>query len=132
MRATAVIARPSAALTPHMCLQLSGTDTAIPCDQVPPEQLWLGSRIHHRTLLRDPETLSPQAQRYSLHPAGHPQGYQDCFDAFVADSYAAAGGAAVDGLPTFADGLRAARITEAVLTSAATDGAWTRVPGGVA
>ena len=34
-------------------------------------------------------------------PAGHPQGYQDCFDLFVADVYAAiATGAAPDGLPT--------------------------------
>ena len=44
-------------------------------------------------------------------PAGHPQGYQDCFDAFVADTYAAIAGEAPDGLPTFTDGLRAARIT---------------------
>ena len=33
-------------------------------------------------------------------------------DAFVADSYAAIAGAAPDGLPTFADGLRAAALTE--------------------
>jgi predicted dehydrogenase len=52
-------------------------------------------------------------------PAGHPQGYQDCFDSFVADTYATLSGAAPDGLPTFADGLRAARITAAVLESAA-------------
>ena len=55
-------------------------------------------------------------------PAGHPQGYQDCFDAFVADTYraVAAGSAeAIDGLPTFADGVRATRITDAVLRSSA-------------
>jgi predicted dehydrogenase len=55
--------------------------------------------------------------RYTVVPAGHPQGYQDCFDAFVADTYAALAGETPDGLPTFADGLRAARITEAVLES---------------
>ena len=59
-------------------------------------------------------------------PAGHPQGYQDCFDAFVADTYAALAGDAPDGLPTFADGLRAARITAAVLQSAQKQ-AWVEV-----
>jgi hypothetical protein len=28
----------------------------------------------------------PAAARYSIVPAGHPQGYQDCFNAFVADT----------------------------------------------
>jgi predicted dehydrogenase len=51
-------------------------------------------------------------------PAGHPQGYQDAFNAFVADSYAAIGGARPDGLPRFEDGLRAVRVTEAVLAAA--------------
>jgi predicted dehydrogenase len=49
-------------------------------------------------------------------------GYQDAFNAFVADSYAAIAGHAPDGLPTFDDGLRAVRVTEAVLESAATSG----------
>jgi predicted dehydrogenase len=64
--------------------------------------------------------MSPAAARYAVVPPGHPQGYQDCFDAFVADVYAAVrDGTPPDGLPTFADGLSAARITEAVLASAA-------------
>jgi predicted dehydrogenase len=77
--------------------------------------------------LRDPVTLSPAAAAYATVPAGHPQGYVDCFDAFVAEVYAAIReGAAPDGLPTFADGLRAARITDAVLESARTGG-WVEV-----
>ena len=36
---------------------------------------------------RDPATLSPAAARFASLPAGHPQGYADCFDAFVADVY---------------------------------------------
>jgi predicted dehydrogenase len=58
---------------------------------------------------------------------GHPQGYVDCFTAFVADVYAAAAGNPPDGLPTFADGLRAALITDAVVTSAAR-GSWVELP----
>ena len=74
-----------------------------------------------RSSSRDPAQLDPAAAPYAVLPPGHPQGYQTCFDAFVADTYRAvrAGdAAAVDGLPTFADGARAAAITDAVLRSA--------------
>ncbi len=40
-----------------------------------------------------------------------------------ADAYAAIAGAAPEGLPTFADGARSARVVDAVLASAAAD-AW--------
>jgi predicted dehydrogenase len=53
-------------------------------------------------------------------------GYQDAFNAFVADAYAAIRGERLDGLPTFTDGLRAALIAEAVLTSAEI-GEWVEV-----
>jgi hypothetical protein len=59
---------------------------------------------------------------YSV-PTCHPQGYQDCFTNFVRDVHAAVHGDPPDGLPTFADGLRAASLTEAVLQSART-GEW--------
>ena len=48
------------------------------------------------------------------------------FSAFVADVYAAVRGQKPDGLPTFDDGLRAAAITEAVVTSSASS-TWTEV-----
>ena len=61
----------------------------------------------------------PTPRGSTVTPPGHPQGYQDCFDAFVADTYAAIRGESPEGLPTFADGTRAAVITGAVLDSAA-------------
>jgi predicted dehydrogenase len=76
--------------------------------------------------MRDPETLSAEVQRFSVIPAGHPMGYQDAFNAFIADTYAAVRGEMPDGLPTFADGLRQVRITQAVLSSATT-GDWVDV-----
>ena len=76
---------------------------------------------------RGAEASTPDAARYNIVPVGHPQGYLDCFTAFVADVYAAAAGNPPDGLPTFADGLRAALITDAVVTSAAS-GKWVEVP----
>ena len=54
-------------------------------------------------------------------PGGHPQGYADCFDAFVADTYTAIRGEdAPDGLPIGDDGVRAVAITAAVLEAART------------
>ena len=100
---------------------------ALAFDQEQPEQLWSGSRQAEAIVRRDPESLSPAAARYATLPGGHPQGYADCFAAFVADFYEAVRtGRAPDGLPVFADGLRATRITEAVLASAST-GEWVDV-----
>ncbi|MBI0296015.1 hypothetical protein JBE04_16445 [Streptomyces sp. PRKS01-29] len=51
-------------------------------------------------------------------PAGHPQGYGDCFTAFVSDAYAAMHGEQPRGLPVVEDGVRSAHLVEAVLRSA--------------
>lgn len=74
---------------------------------------------------------SSAAQQLSYLPAGHPQGYQDAFNALIAQCYKSFAGEKVEGLPTFEDGLRAAKITAAVLKSAET-GAWVDVEGVVA
>jgi predicted dehydrogenase len=109
----------------RLTFSLDGAAESLAFDQENPETLWIGARAVNSQLLRAAAD-SPAAARYSVVPAGHPQGYQDCFDAFVADTYAAVAGAAPDGLPTFGDGLRAARLTGAVLESART-GSWVDV-----
>ena len=75
-------------------------------------------------LVRDPNQGSAEQRRLSSLPAGHAQGYAQCFESYVADSYAAVDayngeGEVPEGLPTFADGLRAALICDAMLRSAA-------------
>jgi predicted dehydrogenase len=107
-------------------LEVTGADATLSFDQESPEELWVGRRSTSEIVVRDPTHLSPGAARYAVLPAGHPQGYQDCFDAFVADTYRAIRTAEVDGLPTFADGARAVEITDAVLRSAST-GSWEEV-----
>ena len=75
----------------------------------------------------DVAPLAPLEEFLSTLPAGHGQGYNDCFDLFVADAYAAMRtSTAPDGLPLIADGVRAARIADAVLASARTH-SWTEV-----
>jgi predicted dehydrogenase len=95
-------------------------------EQERPDRLWVGGAAGGTILERGSGFSAVEAHRFECVPAGHPQGYQDCFDAFVADVYATMDGFAPDGLPTFADGYRAAVLTEAVLTSAA-DGGWVEV-----
>jgi predicted dehydrogenase len=125
---TLVVSQVAAGRKNRLYLEVSGTDASLAFDQEDPDRLWLGRRDESRLLVRDPATLSPPAARVNSLPPGHAQGYQDAFNSFVADSYAAARGDDPDGLPLFTDGARSARVVDAVLASAAADGAWTDVP----
>src|SRR3954465_533988 len=123
-----VISQISAGRKNRLWLELDGAEEALQFSQEEPESLWVGRREAVTLVKRDPEHLSAAAQQYAVLPAGHPQGYADCFDAFVAEVYAAIdSGEAPDGLPRFTDGLRATRITEAVLNSAREE-RWVDVP----
>jgi predicted dehydrogenase len=103
----------------RLLLSLDGSKECLVFDQENPDSLWIGGVKSNQQLMRGADD-SAAAAPYTTVPGGHPQGYQDCFDSFIADTYAALAGRCPDGLPTFADGLRAARITEAVLESSAT------------
>jgi predicted dehydrogenase len=125
-----VISQVSPGRKNRLQFEVAGAEATLSFDQEQPESLWVGRRASSEVAVRDGAHLAPAAAPYSVLPPGHPQGYQDCFDAFVADTYRAirAGDAGViDGLPTFADGARAADITDAVLRSAR-GGTWEEVP----
>ena len=107
-----------------LTVEIAGTSESLRFEQEQPEALWIGRRARSELMLRNTEELHPDAARLSVIPPGHPLGYQDAFSAFVADSYAAMRGEAPEGLPTFEDGLRAVRVTDAVLASHAS-GTWT-------
>jgi len=124
---TLLISQMAAGRKNALTLELHGSQQSVRFEQERPEELWIGERSGSRMLLRDPATAAPDAARLQRVPAGHAMGYQDAFNGFMADAYAAMRGAAPEGLPTFADGYRAAVLTEAVLHSAAHDGQWTEV-----
>lgn len=109
-----------------LTIELAGTEASVRFEQEQPDTLWLGRTDASSIIPRDPARLAGDAARLSVVPAGHPMGYQDAFNAFVADAYAAIGGHAPDGLPGFDDGFRAVRVTEAVLASSAS-GNWMEV-----
>jgi predicted dehydrogenase len=123
-----VVSQVSAGRKNRLWIEFDGADETLAFDQEQPEELWCGRRQAVTILRRDPAALSPGAARYAFLPGGHPQGYADCFDAFVADFYdGIRSGVPVDGIPTFSDGLRAALITDAVLTSSREE-RWVDVP----
>ena len=121
-----VISQISAGHKNQLRYEIAGADATVVFDQEQPDSLWVGRRRGTEILARDPAALAPAAAAYVTVPPGHPQGYQDCFDAFVADTYRAiaeGGSAAIDGLPTFVDGARAVDVTDAAVRSSAT-GRW--------
>jgi predicted dehydrogenase len=126
---TTVLSQISAGRKNQIWLELAGSGESLAFNQEEPETLWRGRREHAILVKRDAQAMHPEAAKYAVLPAGHPQGYADCFDAFVGEVYdAIRGGEPADGLPRFADGLRAARITDAVLTSAS-ERRWVELSG---
>lgn len=109
-----------------LSFEISGSAEAVAFEQENPETLWLGRRTRSEVLPREVSLLSPDAARLSIVPSGHPLGYVDAFTALVTDAYAAIRGDRPEGLPDFHDGVRAARVTDAVLRSADA-GAWVDV-----
>ena len=110
----------------RLWFELDGSARSAVFDQENPESFWTGTSDGSQVFARASDSGSAEQRRLSYLPAGHAQGYGDCFAAFVADTYAAIGGDESDGLPTFADGLRSARIVDAVMRSAATS-EWTKI-----
>lgn len=123
-----VVSQVSAGRKNRLWLEVDAAHAALAFDQEDAETLWCGGRDTTTLVRRDPGVMRGSAGRLAVLPPGHPQGYQDCFDLLVADVAAAVrGDAPPEGLPLFADGLRAARITDAVLRSAR-EQAWVDVP----
>ncbi|MFB9378448.1 Gfo/Idh/MocA family protein [Kineococcus gynurae] len=127
--ASTVISQVSAGRKNRLWFELDGSRGSAVFDQENPETVWLGGPEVDRVLHRDPGAGSPEQRRLATLPAGHAQGYAQCFELFVADTYAAIRGERPDGLPTFADGARSARIVDAVLRSV-DEGTWTPISNG--
>ncbi len=128
---SAVITQLAAGRKNRLWVEVDGMQQSAVFNQELPEQLLLGDDEGYRTLVRDPTHGSSEQRRLATLPAGHAQGYAQCFEAYVADSYAAIDAAAghgerPDGLPTFADGVRAATVCDAMLRSVA-ERAWVDV-----
>lgn len=115
---TATISQVSAGRKNRLWFEFDGEHRSAVFDQESPETVWLGTLDAEHIVRRDPRVGSDEQRRLSVLPAGHAQGYAECFDAFVADTYAVIRGEEREGLPTFADGLRSSKVVDAVVKSA--------------
>jgi predicted dehydrogenase len=104
-----------------LVLEVDGSQKALRFEQENPELLWVGSSSESTILNRDPRNLSPDAQRLTKLPAGHPEGYFDAFVSFMRDVELAIQGGEPFGLPSFRDGVRSSVLTNAVIASSKTN-----------
>ncbi|MFT4028825.1 MAG: Gfo/Idh/MocA family oxidoreductase [Protaetiibacter sp.] len=120
----------AAARKNRLWFELDGTAGSAAFDQEQAETAWFGDPAGAHIFARNPSAGSAEQRRLSILPAGHAQGYAECFAAFVGDSYRLMAGHRVEGVPTISDGVRAARVVEAVLESAA-NGSWVPIEKGL-
>jgi predicted dehydrogenase len=113
-------------------LEINGRSASLRWLQERQNELWIGHHDRANAVLsKDPADLANDARRYTHLPAGHQEGWADAFFNLIADAYrwiadGATARAKPAALPTFADGLRSARLVEAMLRSHAGGGVWTQ------
>ena len=121
------VSQVSAGRRNRLWFEIDGAKASVAFDQEDSERLWIGLPDQREEIfVRGPAAGSSEQRRLSVLPAGHAQGYGNCFDAFVADTYRAFQAERPEGLPTFDDGLRSALIVDRVIASARTR-AWTSI-----
>lgn len=117
--ATVTVSQVSAGRRNRLWFEIDGAKAAVAFNQEDSERLWIGLPDQREEIfVRGPAAGSSEQRRLAQLPAGHAQGYADCFEAFVADSYRAIRGERPEGLPTFDDGLRSALIVDRVIAAA--------------
>lgn len=128
--ATVVVSQISRGHQNRLLLEVDGARASASFDQERPDVLRLADGEDSRMLHRGSPQNSQAAQALNLLPPGHPQGFNDAFSRFVEEVYNAirtGGETQSEGLPTFADGARAAAIVTAVVESARSR-RWVRIP----
>ncbi|KRG69719.1 oxidoreductase [Stenotrophomonas terrae] len=125
--ASLTVSQVSAGRRNRLWFEIDGAKASLAFNQEDAERLWIGlPDQREEVFVRGPGAGSAEQRRLSVLPAGHAQGYAQCFEAFVADTYRAIDGEQPQGLPTFEDGVRSARIVDHVIASARTR-AWTAI-----
>jgi len=125
--ASLTVSQVSAGRRNRLWFEIDGARASVAFDQEDSERLWMGfPDQREEVFVRGPGAGSAEQRRLSVLPAGHAQGYGNCFDAFVADTYRAIEAERPEGLPTFDDGLRSALIVDRVIASAKAR-AWTSI-----
>ena len=120
-RAVATISQVAAGHKNSVSVEVDGSTDALRWDSERPDELWVGHRGRpNEVQFRDPGLAHESAARLMGYPPGHVEGFPDTFRALFGQVYAdvAAGEPSTHPTyPTFADGLDAVRVTEAIAQS---------------
>ena len=115
-------------------LEVCGATGSLGWRQERQNELWIGRRdAASHVLVKDPALLDDAVRRYAQLPGGHQESWADAFCNVMRNIYGviAAGDARSAARPpafaTFEDGYRATCIVDAILSSAAHGGVWTKV-----
>jgi predicted dehydrogenase len=112
--------------------EINGANGSISWHSERVEELWLGHRDRpSEVLLKDPTVMSEYGRAIVEAPGGHSEGFRDTFKMLYSRVYKAveAGGPPEQAdYPTFADGVYALRLGEAILQSAK-EQRWVSVEG---
>ncbi|MGH9029857.1 MAG: Gfo/Idh/MocA family protein [Acidimicrobiales bacterium] len=117
---TLTVSQVSAGRKNRLWLQADGGDSSVAFDQENPEWLWIGTRQLNELVPRDGSDEAGAAFGASALPPGHGRGFVESFTDLFGEVYRSIGSHDPVAYPTFDDGLRSTRITEAVLRSAST------------
>jgi predicted dehydrogenase len=121
-RGTMRVSQVSAGRKNRLEMEISGAESSVFWTSERVEELWIGHRNQaNELLLRDLPALAPEARAVSTAPGGHAEGYIETHRALFREVYraiAAGGPPAEPDYPTFADGVRALRLGEAIAHSA--------------
>ena len=118
-RATISISQISSGRKNSINWEISGPKGSLAFDAENPEQLWIGHRGQANEVLhKDPSMLSPEAAKISFYPGGHVEGFSETFRGLFERVYSdIETGSRSGAYPTFADGVRSLKITDAIAES---------------
>lgn len=115
---TLTVSQVSAGRKNRLWLQVDGASSSVAFDQENPEWLWVGKPQENQYLPRDGSDETGAPFGASTLPPGHARGFVESFAELFGEVYGSVANGAPASYPTFDDGLRSARITDAVLRSA--------------
>jgi predicted dehydrogenase len=114
--------------------ELHGAMGSLSWLQEEPNRLWIGRRGEpDQMITKDPGLLDPSVRHYAMLPGGHNEAWPDAFRNLMANIFAFIQSgrdpheADEISFPTFRSGLRAASISESLLSSAHGGSVWTTV-----
>ena len=121
-RGVVTVSQVAAGRKNHNVVEINGSKGSLAWNSERVEELWLGMRgAPSGILLKDPGLLHGAARSVAEVPGGHAEGFRDTFKMLYSRVYAAiesGGPPAVPDYPTFADGVYALKLGDAILQSA--------------